>query len=58
MIINLNSYRQARSKESELKFYNAELRNNIMQRNQVDTNIAVIEEIIKIIEKEIEEDQD
>ena len=58
MIINLNSYRQARSKESELKFYNAELRNNIMQRNQVDTNIAVIEEIIKIIEKEIEEEQD
>ena len=55
MIINLNSYRQARSKESELKFYNAELRNNIMQRNQVDTNIAVIEEIIKIIEKEIED---
>ena len=58
MIINLNSYRQARSKESELKFYNAELRNNIMQRNQVDTDIAVIEEIIKIIEKEIEEEQD
>tara|TARA_R100001163_G_C5005668_1_gene153286 strand:- start:473 stop:646 length:174 start_codon:yes stop_codon:yes gene_type:complete len=56
MIINLNSYRQARSKESELKFYNAELRNNIMQRNQVDTNIAVIEEIIKIIEKEIEDE--
>ena len=58
MIINLNSYRQARSKESELKFYNAELRNNIMQRNQVDINIAVIEDIIKIIEKEIEEEQD
>ena len=58
MIINLNMYRQARSKESELKFYNAELRNNIIQRNQVDTNIAVIEEIIKIIEKEIEEEQD
>ena len=56
MIINLNSYRQARSKESELKFYNAELRNNIMQRNQVDTNIAGIEEIIKIIEKEIEDE--
>ena len=56
MIINLNSYRQARSKESELKFYNAALRNNIMQRNQVDTNIAVIEEIIKIIEKEIEDE--
>ena len=58
MIINLNSYRQARSKESELKFYNAELRNNITQRNQVDTNIAVIEDIIKIIEKEIEEEQE
>ncbi len=56
MIINLNMYRQARSKEAELQFYNAELRNNIVQRNQVDTNIAVIEEIIKIIEKEIEEE--
>ncbi len=56
MIINLNMYRQARSKEAELQFYNAELRNNIIQRNQVDTNIAVIEEIIKIIEKEIEEE--
>ena len=58
MIINLNSYRQARSKQAELKFYNAELRNNIMQRNQVDINIAVIEDIIKIIEKEIEEEQE
>jgi|TARA_R110000824_G_scaffold50978_3_gene142546 hypothetical protein len=56
MIISLNMYRKARSKEAELQFYNAELRNNIVQRNQVDTNIAVIEEIIKIIEKEIEEE--
>ena len=55
MIISLNMYRKARSKEAELQFYNAELRNNIVQRNQVDTNIAVIEEIIKIIEKEIED---
>lgn len=56
MIISLNMYRKARSKEAELQFYNAELRNNIVQRNQVDTNIAVIEEIIKIIEKEIEDE--
>lgn len=56
MIISLNMYRKARSKEAELQFYNAELRNNIVQRNQVDTNIAVIEEIIKIIKKEIEEE--
>ena len=58
MIINLNSYIYSRSKQAELEVYNSELRNNLLQRQQIDTNIAVIEEIIKIIEKEIEEDQD
>ena len=58
MIINLNSYRYSRSREAELEVYNSELRSNLLQRKQIDTNIAVIEEIIKIIEKEIEEDQD
>ena len=58
MIINLNAYRHARSKEAELEVYNSELRNNLLQRQQIDTNIAVIEEIIKIIEKEIEEEQE
>ena len=58
MIINLNSYRYSRSKQPELEVYNSELRSNLLQRKQIDTNIAVIEEIIKIIEKEIEEDQD
>ena len=58
MIINLNSYRYSRSREAELEVYNSELRNNLLQKQQIDTNIAVIEDIIKIIEKEIEEDQD
>tara|TARA_R100000808_G_C2109883_1_gene124298 strand:- start:8 stop:184 length:177 start_codon:yes stop_codon:yes gene_type:complete len=58
MIINLNSYRHARSKQAELEVYNSELRNNLLQRQKIDTNIAVIEDIIKIIEKEIEEDQE
>ena len=58
MIINLNAYRHARSKEAELEVYNSELRNNLLQKQQIDTNIAVIEEIIKIIEKEIEEEQE
>ena len=57
MIINLNTYRNARSKESELAFYNSELKSNIIKRHQIDTNIAVIEDIIKIIEKEMEEEQ-
>ena len=57
MIINLNTYRNARSKEAELAFYNSELKSNIIKRQQIDTNIAVIEDIIKIIEKEIEEEQ-
>lgn len=56
MIINLNTYRNARSKEAELAFYNSELKSNIIKRHQIDTNIAVIEDIIKIIEKEIEEE--
>lgn len=56
MIIHLHTYRKTRSKQVELKFYNAELKNNIAQKNQIDTNIAVIENIIKIIEKEIEEE--
>ena len=58
MIINLNSYRYSRSREAELEVYNSELRSNLLQRQQIDTNIAVIEEIINIIEKEIEEDHD
>jgi len=58
MIINLNAYRHARSKEAELEVYNSELRNNLLQKQQIDTNIAVIEDIIKIIEKEIEEEQE
>ena len=57
MIINLYTYRNARSKEAELAFYNSELKSNIIKRHQIDTNIAVIEDIIKIIEKEIEEEQ-
>ena len=56
MIINLNAYRHARSKEAELEVYNSELRSNLLQKQQIDTNIAVIEEIIKIIEKEIEDE--
>ena len=56
MIINLNAYRHARSKEAELEVYNSELRNNLLQKQQIDTNIAVIEDIIKIIEKEIEDE--
>mgnify|MGYP001274725719 FL=1 len=58
MIINLNAYRHARSKEAELEVYNSELKNNLLQKQQIDTNIAVIEDIIKIIEKEIEEEQE
>ena len=56
MIINLNAYRHARSKEAELEVYNSELKNNLLQKQQIDTNIAVIEDIIKIIEKEIEDE--
>ena len=49
MIIHLHTYRKTRSKQVELQFYNAALQNNIAQKNQIDPNIAVIENIIKII---------